>query len=63
MVFSNELCSIFTAMSSRTLSDHVVPAAGPHVLRVSTSIRKAQAPRGADCSAVHGLEVAKIIKE
>jgi hypothetical protein len=62
-VSNNVILEVFRKLQHSPATNSTVPAAGPHALRLSTCILRAQAPRRADCSAGHGLGAAKIIKE
>jgi len=62
-ISDNVVLEVFRKLQHSPVTNSTIPAADPHALRLSTSILRAQAPRGADCSAYHGLGAAKIIKE
>jgi hypothetical protein len=59
-ISNNVILEIFRKLQHSPAANSTVPAAGLYALRLSTSILRAQAPRGADCSAGHGVGAEKL---
>jgi hypothetical protein len=62
IISNNVILEMFRKLQHSPVTNSTDPAADHHALRLSTSILRAQTPRGAYCSAGHGLGAAIIVK-